>query len=164
MYIRECLAVFMCVLMCVYPVRGCACAYVLEQVIMQDGYPFKQMNKRIFKNLDEIYAGACDGMTYEFAILFLLWKANQTHIKRAVIIEIAFKFYAAPPLVFWFQPLLMPFMEHCVYLHTHTHACTHRTGTAKFSRNLGPRRRAGKLTSWAIGTHGASRIWTWFNG
>jgi hypothetical protein len=30
---------------------------------MQDGYPFKQMKKRVFKNLDEIYAGACDGMT-----------------------------------------------------------------------------------------------------
>jgi len=71
-FVNVWLSFFMCVLMCVYPVRGCACAYVLEQVIMQDGYPFKQMNKRIFKNLDEIYAGACDGMTYEFAILFLL--------------------------------------------------------------------------------------------
>jgi len=31
--------------------------------IMQDGYPFTQMMPRVFKNLDEIYAGACDGMT-----------------------------------------------------------------------------------------------------
>jgi len=30
---------------------------------MQDGYPFTQMMPRVFKNLDEIYAGACDGMT-----------------------------------------------------------------------------------------------------
>ena len=28
-------------------------------------YPFKQMKLRVFKCLDEIYAGACDGMTYE---------------------------------------------------------------------------------------------------
>jgi hypothetical protein len=26
--------------------------------MMQDGYPFKQMNPRVWKNLDEIYAGS----------------------------------------------------------------------------------------------------------
>mmetsp|Transcript_81677 Transcript_81677/g.159455 ORF Transcript_81677/g.159455 Transcript_81677/m.159455 type:complete len:574 (+) Transcript_81677:57-1778(+) len=39
--------------------------HIPQTLIMQDGYPFKQMNPRVWKNLDEIYAGACDGMTYE---------------------------------------------------------------------------------------------------
>ena len=30
-----------------------------------DGYPWTQMKPRVWSNLDEIYAGACDGMTYE---------------------------------------------------------------------------------------------------
>mmetsp|Transcript_16192 Transcript_16192/g.20986 ORF Transcript_16192/g.20986 Transcript_16192/m.20986 type:complete len:577 (-) Transcript_16192:277-2007(-) len=34
-------------------------------ILMVDGYPFIQMKPRVWSNLDEIYAGACDGMTYE---------------------------------------------------------------------------------------------------
>jgi len=32
--------------------------------IMVDGYPWVQMKPRVWSNLDEIYAGACDGFTY----------------------------------------------------------------------------------------------------
>jgi hypothetical protein len=31
---------------------------------MVDGYPWVQMKPRVWSNLDEIYAGACDGFTY----------------------------------------------------------------------------------------------------
>jgi broad specificity phosphatase PhoE/adenylate kinase family enzyme len=34
-------------------------------MLMVDGYPFIQMKPRVWSNLDEIYAGACDGMTYD---------------------------------------------------------------------------------------------------
>ena len=39
--------------------------HIEKPFIMQGGYPFMQMKPRVFKNLDEIYAGACDGMTYD---------------------------------------------------------------------------------------------------
>mmetsp|Transcript_19691 Transcript_19691/g.23423 ORF Transcript_19691/g.23423 Transcript_19691/m.23423 type:complete len:535 (+) Transcript_19691:57-1661(+) len=38
--------------------------HIPSPTIMVDGYPWVQMLPRVFSNLDEIYAAACDGMTY----------------------------------------------------------------------------------------------------
>uniref|UniRef100_A0A7S2SNR4 6-phosphofructo-2-kinase domain-containing protein n=1 Tax=Rhizochromulina marina TaxID=1034831 RepID=A0A7S2SNR4_9STRA len=38
--------------------------HIANPTIIRDGYPWIQMKPRIWSNLDEIYAGACDGMTY----------------------------------------------------------------------------------------------------
>lgn len=37
--------------------------HIKQPAIMVDGYPWVQMKPRVWSNLDEIYAGACDGMT-----------------------------------------------------------------------------------------------------
>jgi broad specificity phosphatase PhoE len=39
--------------------------HISHPILMVDGYPFIQMKPRVWPNLEEIYAGACDGMTYE---------------------------------------------------------------------------------------------------
>ena len=39
--------------------------HITQPTIIVDGYPWTQMKPRVWSNLDEIYAGACDGMTYE---------------------------------------------------------------------------------------------------
>jgi broad specificity phosphatase PhoE/predicted kinase len=38
--------------------------HIPSPTIMVNGYPWVQMLPRVFSNLDEIYAAACDGMTY----------------------------------------------------------------------------------------------------
>jgi broad specificity phosphatase PhoE len=39
--------------------------HIKQPAIMVEGYPWVQMKPRVWSNLDEIYAGACDGMTCE---------------------------------------------------------------------------------------------------
>lgn len=39
--------------------------HITQPTIIVDGYPWTQMKPRVWSNLDEIYAGACDGLTYE---------------------------------------------------------------------------------------------------